>query len=126
MAVNLVVPNMDPDAFEVIDAADVGIDDERSSWGIIESAVLDGDEAAVGLLGCEAAIKRKCPIVAVDESGKEVGILSAGRTEWLSRSSGDEASRVASAGMSTYSKVAIKVGGREIISHARFSTRLPP
>lgn len=106
-----VVPNTDPDAFKVIDAADVGIDDDRSSWGIIESADLDGDEAVAGLLRGEATMKGKCLIVA---SGKEVSILSAGRTEWLSRSSGDETSRVASAGMSTYSKVDMEVGGREI------------
>lgn len=100
-----VEPNIDG-AFGAIDAADVGIDDDRSNWGTTESAALDASEAATGLLGCEV----ECQTVAVDESGKDVSILSAGRTEWLSVSSSVEARRVASAGMSTYSKVAMEEG----------------
>lgn len=95
------------DALTAADAAAAGSDDERSNWGKIERAILDGPDVAEpfsddALSTCSCHEKKPD---AVDGSGKVVGIFCAGLTEFPSCE--EDASRMASWGMSTYSNVAI-------------------
>lgn len=94
-------------ALVAADVAAVGTDVDRSICGMIEREVLDRLNGVASFSDGELSIyecHEKKPD-ADDGSGNVVGILGAGLTECSPCEDG--ASRMASAGMSTYSNVAI-------------------